>query len=392
LTNTQNKTVAAMRVFRASTIEELEPFAEAWDRLAAGAPFQSWAWMSTWWRHYGDGRSDGRRLCAACVFDRRDVLVGVAPWYVCPSRVWGGVLRFLGTDDVCSDYLSVLCQRGFEDDVAGALADWLLGRRASEEANAGGRRERWGLIELLGVDARDRIVPCLADRLGDGGSAVHRREGASCWRVSLPPTVDEYVAGFSKNSRKRFRRARREMLDSGRAVLHTAGNTTELAEGLDTLIDLHQRRRRALGQPGCFASERFAAFHREVARRMFLAGQAQVHVLRCEGRPIAAEYQLCGNGVVYAYQTGIDPERLDMEPGRICQTAVLCWAIDNGYRAYDMLRGDEPYKLHWQAQPALGIETRIASSRPAARFRHTVWRAGADAKQWIKKGLKQSRS
>ena len=62
-----------------------------------------------------------------CVFDRRDVLVGVAPWYVCPSRVWGGVLRFLGTDEVCSDYLSVLCQPGFEDDVAAALADWLLG-------------------------------------------------------------------------------------------------------------------------------------------------------------------------------------------------------------------------------------------------------------------------
>jgi predicted N-acyltransferase len=381
-----------MRVFRASTLDELEPLAEAWDRLAAGVPFRSWAWTSAWWRHYGHNRGDRRRLCAACVFDRRDALVGVAPWYVSPSRTWGGVLRFLGTDEVCSDYLSVLCQPGAEDDVAAALAEWLLARNASDDDGNGGGHERWGRLELLGVDARDQIVPRLADHLGEGGSAVHRREGASCWRVALPATVEQYAAGFSKNSRKRFRHARREMLDSGRAVLHTAGNTTELAEALETLIDLHQRRRRALGQSGCFASPRFAAFHGEVARRMFLAGQAQMHVLRCDGRPIAAEYQLCGNGVVYAYQTGIDPERLELEPGRICQTAVLCWAIRNGYRAYDMLRGDEPYKRHWQARPNVSLETRIASPRPAAQLCHTVWRAGAGAKQWIKNGLKPDRS
>ena len=343
--------------------------------------------MSSWWRHYGEDHAERRRPCVLCVFDRRDVLVGIAPWYVRPAGAWGGVLRFFGSGEVCSDYLSVLCQPGFEDDVAQTLADWLLQRRESESELVGNDTDRWGLLELTGVDAQDRITALLADQLGQGGSIVDRRAAANCWRVGLPTTVDEYIAGLSKNSRKRFRRIRRRMLDSGRAVLRTARGTAELSAALETLIELHQRRRHDLGQPGCFASKRFAAFHREVAPRMFLAGQAQMHVLHVDSRPVAAEYQLCGNGVVYAYQTGIDPERLDLEPGRACQTAILCWAIENGYRAYDMLRGDEPYKFHWRAEPNRGVETRIVAPRPGARLCHTVWLAGVGTKGLLKKGL-----
>ena len=383
-----------MRVFRACTLDELEPFAEAWDRLAGGMPFRSWAWLSTWWRHYGEDRGDQRQLCVLCVFDDRDALVGIAPWYACHSGAWGGVLRFLGTGEVCSEYPSVLCLPGFEDEVAQSLADWLLAHVSGESESDDATDvswDGWGLLELMDVDGGDPVIGRLTERLAEGGSRVHRREGVSCWRVELPTTVDEYLTRLSKHGRNRFRHVRREILDSGLATLRTARNTTELSDGFETLVKLHQLRHRALGQPGCFASERFAAFHREAARRMFLAGQAQLHVLQREGRLIAAEYQVCGNGIVHAYQTGIDPAFLDLKPGHACQIAVLCWAIGNGYRAYDMLRGDEPYKMHWRPRRVAMLETRVVAPRTGTRLCFAAWRAGKDTKDWLKKGLKRIR-
>ncbi|NLE39267.1 MAG: GNAT family N-acetyltransferase [Pirellulaceae bacterium] len=381
-----------MRVFPARTLDELEPLADDWDRLSGGMPFRSWAWLSTWWRHYGNDQADDRQLCVPCVFDHHDRLVGVAPWYTSRSRAWGCVIRFLGDGEVCSDYLSVLCQAGLEDDVAQALADWLLARCSGEsDPWSNGPEEDWGLLELASVDAQDAVVPRLAQGLVEGGGGVDRREGMSCWRVELPSTVDEYAARFSKHARKRFRQLLRGTRESGKAILHTAQNVGEFSEALEILIDLHQRRRRSLGQPGCYASERFAAFHRDVAPRMFLAGHAQLHVLRHGGRPVAAEYQLCGDGIVYAYQTGIEPERLDLAPGRMCQAAILRWAIENGYRAYDMLRGDEPYKRHWRTERRAIIVTRIVAPRLGPRLCYAAWRAGQETKDWLKKGLSHVR-
>jgi len=41
-----------MRVTRFDNLDDLSRLAADWDRLAAGNPFRSWAWQSTWWRHY----------------------------------------------------------------------------------------------------------------------------------------------------------------------------------------------------------------------------------------------------------------------------------------------------------------------------------------------------
>ncbi len=125
-----------MQVFCLSGLDELAPYADDWDRLSAGVPFRSWAWLSSWWRHYGPARSggpDGPRLSVLCVFDLDDTLVGLAPWYLDGSGPAGRVMRLLGSGEVCSEYLSLLCQPGLEDRVARAVADNLTQLAVAEK-------------------------------------------------------------------------------------------------------------------------------------------------------------------------------------------------------------------------------------------------------------------
>jgi CelD/BcsL family acetyltransferase involved in cellulose biosynthesis len=375
-----------MRVFCLSTLDELAPYADAWDRLAAGIPFRSWIWLSTWWRHYGGGehrRRQPRSLFVPCVFDEADMLVGLAPWYFDYSAAQGRALRTLGCGEVCSDYLGVLCQKGMEEQVTDALAECL-----AEEARAQGHnRRRWDLLELAGVDAEDEVIGRLVGHLGARGNTVHRRWGPNCWRLELPASWEDYLAILSKNRRHRLRRFVRDYLDNGRAVLRAIEHVGDLPRVMDLLVDLHQRRRHSLGQRGCFASPRFTAFYREVVPALFRNGQLQFYCLELDGKPVSAEYLLVGGGVLYGYQAGLDPDALDDNPGYLMSVAILRRAIAEGYRVLDFLRGDEPYKAYLRAKPRPSLAWRVVPDRAAAQLRHNFWLAGNNVKRWIKNGL-----
>ncbi len=374
-----------MQVFCLGDLDELAPYADDWDRLARDVPFRGWNWLSTWWRHYGqDERSIGQsRLFVPCVFDHTDRLVGLAPWYLTETASSGRVIRPLGDGEVCSDYLSVLCLPGMEDAVGDALAEYLVEKSRADHRDA----ERWDLIELSGIDAEDRAMDFLAVHLRGRDCVVHGHPGPNCWRITLPATWDEYLAMLSKSHRKQNRRIERRMFDTGRAQLHQVQSADDVSEAVEILIDLHLRRRRSLGEEGSFESARFAAFHREVIPKLLSAGQLQLHWLTLDGKPVAAEYHLAGGGVVYAYQGGIDPAALKEQPGKMAVAATIRRAIEQGYRAYDFLRGDEPVKPHWRASPRPALQLRIVPPRAAARVRHGLWVTGSHLKRWAKNGL-----
>ena len=270
--------------------------------------------------------------------------------------------------------------RADEETVARRLADW-LSTPPTEDT------QRWDRLELSGVDIADSSVARLLEYLHDRSNVVHHCPKFNGWRVALPATWDEYLMILSKPHRNRLRCAYRNYFEAGRVTVRHANTPEEIAQGFAILIQLHQGRWKFRGQPGCFASRTFEAFHQEVSSRMLRMGRAAVNWLELDGRPAAAEYQLIGDGITYAYQSGIDTQRLDDKPGHLANMASLKRAIEQGQYAYDFLRGDEPYKAHCARAPRPMISVRVVPARTAARLRHSAWRAKQSLKQWIKYGM-----
>ena len=337
-----------MQIIAFSKWDEVVPHAESWDRLARGVPFRSWAWLSTWWRHFGPASPDDAhmRLMVLGVLDSSGRLAGIAPWCLRRSAAKGWVLGWLGGGEVCSEYASVLCMPHDADCVTEALAAYLTGPNC-----AAGARHGWDLFEIDGVDAEDPAICRLLRQLGERGCTRHENSPQCTWRLTLPSSWEEFLGMVSKGHRKKLHRAEREFFATGRAAMRRVENCQQLPPAMDALIDLHQKRRQHMGEPGCFASPRFTAFHREVARELLLAGQLQLQLLELDGQIVAAEYQMASQGVTYVYQAGIDPTRLAEEPGHLITAATVKRAIDQGGRVVDFLRGNEPYKAHFRAVP-----------------------------------------
>jgi CelD/BcsL family acetyltransferase involved in cellulose biosynthesis len=225
----------------------------------------------------------------------------------------------------------------------------------------------------------------LVAHLGEGGQVrFSRQEAFRCWTLALPSTWDALVAMVAKSFRRRLRKLQRDVFDAGRLVAHEVKEPAEFDAAWEVLVDLHQRRRQSLGQPGCFASRRFSAFHQEVARQLLRQGQLELIWFELDGRPLAAEYNLVGPETTYTYQGGIEPALLDEQPGHVGSMHTLQRAIAAGHATYDFLRGDEPYKAHWRAAAVPMATVRVVPQRTGSQIREAAYQAVGNVKDWLK--------
>jgi CelD/BcsL family acetyltransferase involved in cellulose biosynthesis len=378
-----------MYVERISTWPQLAAIGAEWNTLAGDMPFRTWDWLATWWKHYGCQPNGGRELYVLAIYadanghvnDGARKLVGIAPWYVDRTVIQGNVLRWLGSGEICTDHLSLICHPENAEQVASAMAVAL-----------NSEYDDWNRLDLSGVDADDAAIEKLTEALAARNCDISKQPSDSCWVLDLPTSWDEYLAGISKSHRKQLRQLERRVLESNRVVWHRVESAEDLGVAWNVLVDLHQRRRQSLGEPGCFASHRFYAFHREVVELLLACGQLRISWMELDGTPAAAEYHLAGADVTYAYQGGVDPARLDEEPGRLSTILCLRRAIEEGHRQLDFLRGDEPYKAHWRATPRATYEYRVVPNRRLARLRGRVRSAADTIGDWARHGVQRLRN
>jgi len=335
---------------------QLAALRSAWNLLSTGQPFRSWDWQVAWWRHYG--KAPDRRLHILACYDG-DELIGLLPCYRRLTAL-GRVLRPLASGEVCSEYLGPLAKPGRAQQVARELAQTLsVDKHASSPLAQG-----WDLMLLDAQDPADETLRALQESLSSLGHPIETRLGTACWRIQLDddPThepgspayeqarFDSYLKQVARNHRHRLRKAERHGQQQG-FTLHLAHDPASLERGFAILVDLHERRRSLIGEHSAFARRRFLAFHRDATHALLESGKLWLAWLQHGNTPISAYYCLADQGILHAYQSGLNPDFLDDEPGRVLLLLLLRRALRQGFSAIDLLRGNEPYKRHLAAEP-----------------------------------------
>ena len=342
---------------------DLEALRAAWSELlgrsAADGPMLSPLWLLAWWRAFG--AEGGRRLVVAA-FHEGDRLVGLAPFVARTHRHRPAIpfrrIELLGTgepeeDEVCSEHLGVLAERGREEPVARAFAAALVE----------GALGPWDELVVGPMDADGPIAPALAAELSRAGVSAELTAAGPSYYVELPATFTAYTARLSPSSRYLLTRSTRdfERWAGAGVALHVAATPAELEAGKQALVALHGER---WGGGGAFVSPRFRAFHEGVTAALLARGALELLWLTVRGEPFAAAYDVLWRGRVFYYQSG---RRLDVprniRPGIVLLGHALRRAIEAGRREYDFLGGDHRYKRE------LGTSCRTVVSLRAVRDR-----------------------
>ncbi len=368
-------TKPAVRITRLSDPVQLATLTTKWNRLAGDIPFRQWELLEAWWRHLSEHRDE---LFVLLAHDARGRLIGIAPWFCRPSKGFGRVIRWLGSGIVCSDYLSILVEEKDRSEVVAAIYEWLIHEEPTQ----------WDALDLEAVDASDQTIAELLEHFTTAGHRVERTAAPHCWRLELGSEWDAYVKELSSSRRGMVRKLDRRCFQTGMAQVRRVNNAEQFEDGFAILVHLHQRRRTSLGERGCFAVPGFTEFLKLAARRFFDLNRLQLQWIELEGRFAAVEIDFIGGDTLYLYQSGIEPELMDARPGWLGTMATLRGAIRDGYRCYDFLRGDEPYKAHWRGVALPLTNVRVACKRRTAEWRHGLWSSMNQAKQLVKRARK----
>jgi CelD/BcsL family acetyltransferase involved in cellulose biosynthesis len=193
------------------------------------------------------------------------------------------------------------------------------------------------------------------------------RNPMNTWCLDLRDGWEGYLTRASKDTRKRLRRRLSSLAD---VQVHQVESEDDWNRYYAILIDLHQRRRNALGEPGCFAPS-FTQFLEKASLRLLQRGQLQAFHLEKDGQPIAVEIGYRSSTHWYCYQGGIEPEAMEMEPGKMANVWMMSQAQSQGIQSIDFLRGDEPYKKQLKADPQPITDLWVA--RPGWKGRSQKW-------------------
>jgi CelD/BcsL family acetyltransferase involved in cellulose biosynthesis len=334
-------------------------WAELLERSATNQPSQSPLWLLPWWKTFG--ALDGRQL-RACLFYDGARLVGLAPLLIRQHRYPPGIplrrLELLASgeaeeDEICSDYLNPIAERGYEVAVARALARGL----------ASGVLGAWEEVMLRPLDGDAPIAQALVTALADQGYGVEAQELPPSWYIPLPGRWEDYLASLGSSERYMVRRSLRDFdtWAAGQARVERVTSAAELSRGVGILLALHEQRWRADAQGGVFASQRFKAFHDAVLPELLARGALELIWMQVGERPVAVAYNIVWNNKVHFYQGG---RAMDLpkgiRPGIVLHAHAIRGAIEAGRQEYDFLAGAAQYKRQMGLQARRNLEVRVA--------------------------------
>ena len=311
---------------RVALPELLENGPAVWDALDAHTPFMSWAWHRAWAEAAPDAAA------SFALLSRRDdgnpdALLPLARRRTLFHRVPVTALTWAIGDMGCPDYLDV---PAMPDADLSALVPQL------ESLD-------WQVIVLsnLAPDMPNARRLCAA--LVERGHTLHREPLWTCPYLELSDDWERYLAGVTKSRRQALRYMDRN-LRRRHAVTITDYNGERVEEGWRHLVDLHQRR---WTSPGALSDPAIQRLHLRFAKELSQRGELWLTTLDLDGVPGAAWYGFTHGDTVYFYQCGRDPQWEKESVGQVIIAAMIRRAMERGFKRFDFLRGNDPYKQHW---------------------------------------------
>ena len=331
-----------------------------WEELRAACPsatpFQSWAWLFSWWEHYGGGP-----LALRVVAVREEEggrLAGAAPLMLERRRGLPGRLLFVGTG--ITDHLDVVARAGLEREVWGALAGAL------------GRMGGWSVADLQQVGPGASAWGLY--RAWVGPKAQAWQDGCPVVDLAAQPHHHDEWEGLLSSGSKRFRNNVRRSLRraEGDGARWERAGPEGAEEAARRLVALHREawEGRPIGPE--HLTRRFEGHLSAAAGRMAARGVGWVSELRRGGEVLASHLLALGPDRVEDYLIGAKSEALKRySVDALYMHDAVGFARRHGLQRVSAGRGTEAYKMRWR--PEVEENRRLLLGRPAAAASSSSW-------------------
>ncbi|MDX2764223.1 GNAT family N-acetyltransferase [Streptomyces europaeiscabiei] len=334
---------------------EFAELAGPWDRLyrrcGAATPFQSHAWLHSWWLSYG---TPGR-LRLVLVRDGAE-LRAVAPLLLVRSPV--PALVPLGCP--ISDFADVIVDDEYADEASDALAEGLSAAA------------RTALI-----DFREVRPGAAVEQIYDRWRGPRRKVADSvCLELPAQP-MDELLKRLPNSRAQRVRAKLRKLGDLG--IEPRAVRADEVDSALRTMLDLHRLQWQDRKVTTEHMRPRFSEHLARSVEPMVRSGDAVVTEFRLGGDVLAVDVTLLSRRLAGGYLYGAHPRLRERKADVATMLLNACagQVSAGSHQVLSLLRGAEPYKLRWRPDTVVNQRLLLARRRTAPLLSAVAYDAAA---------------
>jgi CelD/BcsL family acetyltransferase involved in cellulose biosynthesis len=312
---------------------------EDWNLLltssASHVPFLRHEYLSNWWQTLGGGEWEMGSL--AIVTDRSEdgSLEAIAPLFLHDGR-----LLFLGSFEI-SDYLDLIAPAERLPTFIPALFSYLQNEDFPE----------WQILDLYNIQDGSPSLPFIRDASQQAGFQIKEEMIQPAPYLDLPTSWQDYLASLKDRYRREIER---KLANAGKYFLPVTWYIVSEEDTLESELDAFLELMANHPQKEVFLTPMMVQQIKIMAREGFQEDWLQLAFLKVGDIRAAGYMNFDFDDQIWIYNTGIDPLFENLSPGWVLLSHLIKWAIENGKRGLDFMRGDEIYKYQFG-----GIEKKV---------------------------------
>lgn len=284
-----------------------------WKTLFAQTPnstvFTSYEWFHTLCTYLL--RVDPQLL----IFYEHDQPIGIIP-----AVMNNNTLQLIGDERVTDINDMVYCS-GYEQHIIEAFASFIKSKDMH--------------LNLFPLEQHSPLVFYLPQFLDD----IVIEKTDVCPIVHLPESWEDYLKNLNGKARHELRRKLRKA--NGVTMQPIEPERIDILFRLMVASDKNKKD---------FLTAEMCAFFKNIAHLFSQHGWLRFRAAYHDSRPICALFSFQTNNHIFLYNAGFDPMFSTLSPGIAAVGLDIKTAIDEQFKYYDFLRGEENYKLQFGAQ------------------------------------------
>jgi CelD/BcsL family acetyltransferase involved in cellulose biosynthesis len=322
------------------TRKDLLEYSKQWDSLLLLSDnnniFLTFDWILTWIDIYIDSRISFIYILA--VYEDGH-LIGLAPFYIIKNfflRVLEiNTLRFIGDNEVCSDYLNFIIKRKKEYEVINTIFDYLF------------KNKSWHVATLENILPDSISYDHTINYFKNKGRVYDIKYGGICPYIDLPSNIQSILDSLSSNTRYQIKKKVKNTQNKINFMDYKEYHE-ELIPVFEEFIKLHQDRAFSKGLNGSFYSNKFTSFHTQIVKKFHENNWLKLNFFYNGEKLVAGFYGYHYFKKYYYYLLGLDPSYFkEHSLGVLLLYENINLSISDECSTFDFLRGNEKYKLSW---------------------------------------------
>jgi CelD/BcsL family acetyltransferase involved in cellulose biosynthesis len=300
---------------------------QSWEELYAKKHYclqNSYTWIYEWWKYF---QNKNRELFVVTVEDHGKI-VGIAPFMI-ERAILFKQLKFIGSG--LTDFHMILTEPDKEKDVAQSLIHFVQ------------KQKQYSLINLEQVpdfSALSKI--CIENEL------FQHREMIKCPVVILSQSSwEEYFGKVSKNLKRDWTKKHNKIHREKKVKFEKVNKSEEKKKILTTVFKLHVRRWEGENHFSKFGYRKIQEFLTEVIQKI---PQIVIYTLSLDDEIVSYRLGFDQDLVFYDWNTSYNPEYQSYSIGRILLGLIFKDLIENNYKKFNFMRGNEEYKRKWMVE------------------------------------------